>query len=369
MQNLDGKENRTILYVDDRTNNLSSFKAIFRREFNVLLAESAVEAIQIMEEADVKVVISDYKMPNISGVMFLESVKNNFPDTVRIMLTGHANLPAVVEAINKSEIFRFLAKPWSEPELRNAIYSAIDLYDTRKLLFQRNEELNKAYNELDRLVYSTAHDITGPLSNILGLLDIIRSDSENSDEYLDLIEKTTKKLQIIARDVLSFHRNKRTGLRLQSVNMEALIHSVLEDHQYYQNIESLKFNLEIEQDFPLNSDRTRIRFILNNLISNAIKYQDPTKADNWVNIRFKNTKDKGILTVEDNGVGIAKELLPKIFGIYFRASNQSTGTGIGLYITTEAANLIDGKVEAESEKGVGTTFTVSIPNLEKASKD
>lgn len=357
------KEENTVLYVDDRENNLTSFKATFRREFTVYTASSPAEAIQILASTPIKVAISDYKMPEVTGVTFLESVKNKFPDTIRIMLTGHADLPAVVDAINKSEIFRFLAKPWSVDDLRAGINSALKLYETRMQLVEKNKELAKAYNELDRLVFSTAHDITGPLSNILGLVDLIRSDEEEDPEsYLRLIEKTTKRLQFIARDVLSFHRNKRTGLKLQKIDVQALINSVLDDHRFFQEVRGLEFKLNINQNVPFNCDKTRMGFILNNLISNAIKYQDPEKSENWVQVDFFNDEEKAEIRVADNGVGIAADILPRIFDIYYRASNKSTGAGIGLYVATEAVELVNGKMDVESEQGQGTTFVVTIPN-------
>ncbi|MBD80532.1 MAG: hypothetical protein CL840_16575 [Crocinitomicaceae bacterium] len=355
-------EDRTVLYVDDRVNNLRSFKAAFRRDYNVLLAESPSEAIRIMEQQPVKVAVADYKMPEISGVTFLETVKNNFPKTIRIMLTGHADLPAVVEAINRSEIFRFLAKPWSETELRAGIDSALELYYTRTQLTLRNEDLKKAYNELDRLVFSTAHDITGPLSNILGLVDLIRSDGDEAGEYLDLVEKTTKKLQFLARDVLSFHRNKRTELKYKKVPIESIINSVIEDHRFFHAASNMQFEVTINLKSDFYSDVTRIRFILNNLISNAIKYQDDAKESQVVKVSFENDEQTSTLVVEDNGVGIDADILPKIFDIYYRASNQSTGAGIGLYVATEAVDMLGGKIEVSSERMQGTKFSVSIPN-------
>lgn len=356
------KEKPSILYVDDRVNNLHSFKATFRREYNVFIAESPSEAIKILAENTVQVAISDYKMPDISGVTFLEIVKNNYPDTIRIMLTGHADLPAVVEAINRSQIFRFLAKPWSEPELRKGIESAVNLYFTQHQIQHKNQELEKAYRELDRLVFSTAHDITGPLSNILGLIDIIKTEPENSEEYLHLIERSTKKLQFIARDALSFHRNKRTGINVVEVNMEKEISESINSHKFFQNTGDLKFELNVSSETPFYSDKTRIRFLLNNLISNAIKYQDLSKENNWVRIDFSCNKEEAILKVEDNGVGIEAEILPRIFDIYYRASNQSTGAGIGLYVATEAAEMLSGSIEANSKKGEGSLFTTVLPN-------
>jgi signal transduction histidine kinase len=358
------RKDKTVLYVDDRSHNLQSFKAAFRREFNVFIAESPSEAMKILEENSIKVTIADYKMPEVSGVTFLETVKNLYPDSVRIMLTGHADLPAVVESINRSEIFRFLAKPWSEAELKKGIESALDLYHTRTQLTKRNEDLKKAYNELDRLVFSTAHDITGPLSNILGLIDLIRREGDPDGEFIDLVEKTTKKLQFLARDALSFHRNKRTELVFKTVPIESIINSVIEDHRFFSNSENLKFEVEVTQNGEFISDVTRIRFVLNNLISNAIKYQDSTKASNNVKIYFTNDANTATLIVEDNGVGIEADILPKIFDIYYRGSNQSTGAGIGLYVATDAVRMLDGSIDVNSTKGLSTNFTVKIPNRE-----
>lgn len=358
------KKDKTVLYVDDRVNNLQSFKAAFRRDFNVFIADTPSEAMKILESNSIKVTIADYKMPEVSGVTFLETVKNTYPDSIRIMLTGHADLPAVVESINRSEIFRFLAKPWSEVELKKGIESALDLYHTRTQLSQRNEDLKKAYNELDRLVFSTAHDITGPLSNILGLVDLIRRDGDNEGEYIDLVEKTTKKLQFIARDALSFHRNKRTELVFKVVSMEHLIKSVIEDHRFFSNSENLVFDLKVNQNKEFISDITRIRFVLNNLISNAIKYQDISKSVNRVEVSFSNDSNSATLVVEDNGVGIEADILPKIFDIYYRGSNQSTGAGIGLYVATDAVRMLGGTIDVNSTKGERTSFIVKIPNRE-----
>jgi len=358
------KKDKTVLYVDDRVNNLKSFKAAFRRDFNVFIAETPSEAMKILEENSIKVTVADYKMPEVSGVTFLETVKNTYPDSVRIMLTGHADLPAVVESINRSEIFRFLAKPWSEAELRKGIESALELHHTRTQLTTRNEDLKKAYNELDRLVFSTAHDITGPLSNILGLIDLIRREGDPDGEFIDLIEKTTKKLQFLARDALSFHRNKRTELVFKEVPIESMIRSVIDDHRYFSNSENLSFEIDVTQNSDFISDITRVKFILNNLISNAIKYQDSTKNVNRITIGFTNDADISTLVVEDNGVGIEADILPKIFDIYYRGSNQSTGAGIGLYVATDAVRMLGGTIDVNSVKSESTTFIVKIPNRE-----
>lgn len=356
-------EIKRILFVDDDENNLNSFRANFRKDYEVYTTTTAKEGYKLIKDKDIPVVLSDYKMPEEDGVTFLEKVKEKFPYTVRIMLTGHADMPAIVDAINRGEIFRFLAKPWNEEVLRNSIEKAFDLFFTKILLAKRNEELKKAYAELDKLVFSTAHDITGPLSNIMGLITLLRIDEKNSEEYIDLIEHTAKKLKILARDVLSFHRNKRTGLSLRNFRLKQLIEAVMEEHRYFENSADLNYSVEINQVEEFVSDKSRIRFILNNLLSNAIKYQDPEKSEKFIKISANVSAAELQLTLEDNGIGIDIESQSQIFDIYYRGTNLSNGTGIGLYIVKEAVDLLEGHIELISEIGKGTKFMITIPNL------
>ena len=360
---LDSNNNEgRILYLDDKENNLLSFKASFRREYRIFISSSPHEAFDLIEKNQIQIVVADFKMPEISGVTFLEEVKKRFPETIRIMLTGHADLPAVVESINRSEIFRFLAKPWKEEELRTAFNAGLNLYHTRKELHSKNEELKKAYVELDRLVYSTAHDITSPLSNILGLVSLIRMDGLKDGEYLDLIETTTKKLQFLARDVLNFHRNKRTVVEPKKLDLKLLVEKTLKDFEHFENASNVTFSLSINQKGEFYSDKIRWRIILSNLISNAIKYQDETKANRNVSILLNSDDEKAELIIQDNGVGIPQSLQPRIFDLYYRSSKMSTGSGIGLYIVSEAVSLLGGNIRVESVEKEGASFYHSIPN-------
>ena len=118
----------TILYVDDEENNLISFKAVFRIKYNVLTAISGEEAIKILKVKPVNLIITDQRMPQMTGVEFLESILDEFPDPIRILLTGYADMNAVVDAVNKGKIFHYLTKPWNEEELDIAINRAYDVY-------------------------------------------------------------------------------------------------------------------------------------------------------------------------------------------------------------------------------------------------
>ena len=118
----------TILYVDDELNNLVSFKAVFRIKYNIYTAISGEEAISILKNKAVHIIITDQRMPNMTGVEFLESIIEEHPDPIRILLTGYADMNAVIDAINKGKIFHYLTKPWNEEELDIAITRAYEVY-------------------------------------------------------------------------------------------------------------------------------------------------------------------------------------------------------------------------------------------------
>jgi response regulator RpfG family c-di-GMP phosphodiesterase len=122
------KEKITILYVDDEMNNLISFKAVFRIKYNVLTAISGEEAIKILKNNVVNIIITDQRMPQMTGVEFLESILDDYPDPIRILLTGYADMNAVIDAVNKGKIFHYLTKPWNEEELDITINRAFDIY-------------------------------------------------------------------------------------------------------------------------------------------------------------------------------------------------------------------------------------------------
>jgi response regulator RpfG family c-di-GMP phosphodiesterase len=142
----------SILYVDDEENNLISFKATFRLKYKVFTAISGADAIKILEENVIHVIITDQRMPNMTGVEFLEKVIEKFTDPIRILLTGYTDMNAVVDAINKGKIFHYLTKPWNEEELDKTIARAYDIFLEREKIKQMNEKLEVSNNQLEFLL-------------------------------------------------------------------------------------------------------------------------------------------------------------------------------------------------------------------------
>ena len=142
----------TILYVDDEENNLYSFKATFRMKYKVLIALSGDEALEIMKAKPVHIIITDQRMPNMTGVEFLEKVIEIFPDPIRILLTGYADMGAVVDAVNKGKIFHYLAKPWNEEELDLTITRAFEKYEEKAEITSMNAKLATSNDQLEFLL-------------------------------------------------------------------------------------------------------------------------------------------------------------------------------------------------------------------------
>lgn len=143
------KEKIQILYVDDEINNLSAFKATFRKLYTVHTAESAEEGRRLLETVPVNIIITDQRMPSITGVEFLESVLKDFPEPIRILITGYADITAVIDAINKGQVYRYITKPWNEQELILTINNAYELFSLRKKNKELTEQLLKVNEQLE----------------------------------------------------------------------------------------------------------------------------------------------------------------------------------------------------------------------------
>lgn len=140
-----------VLYIDDEIHNLNSFKAAFRRDFNIHVAQSAREGRKILEQNEIAVIVTDQRMPVMTGIEFLESIIPVYPDTIRILLTGFSDINAVMDAINRGQVYKYLVKPWADEELKMYIQNAIEIYHLRKENRELANKLEIANKQLDNL--------------------------------------------------------------------------------------------------------------------------------------------------------------------------------------------------------------------------
>ncbi|HLA54964.1 MAG TPA: ATP-binding protein [Flavobacterium sp.] len=234
-------------------------------------------------------------------------------------------------------------------------------------LEEQNAELVKTNFELDRFVYSVSHDLRSPLTSILGLVSFIEEESDETDTLLHakMIRNGINRLDGFIKNILSYSRNNRTGIDIKKIALDKTIKEIIYSFHNIKEAESLDFEVEINEGQPFHSDPQTFNTIMENLISNAIKFQKKGGVPSLLKITGKSTAEKLQLTVSDNGIGIANLHHHKIFDMFFRISGKISGTGIGLYIVKESIEKLHGTIEVHSEEGNGTSFFITLKNFAK----
>ncbi|UXP31336.1 HAMP domain-containing histidine kinase [Reichenbachiella agarivorans] len=234
-------------------------------------------------------------------------------------------------------------------------------------LLDANQELKKINEEMDRFVYSTSHDLRAPLLSILGLLNIIEKENKQYDiqGYLKLLRDSTVNLDKFISDIIDYSRNSRLDVEKKEVDIAEIINESFKHLNYLPGCSTLLKLVNIDAKEKFYCDQRRLTIIFNNLISNAIKYQNTNISDSFVNIEAVIDEKQMKVEIEDNGIGIEQTYLQKIFDMFYRASPDSKGSGLGLYIVKEAIQKLEGQISVDSTFGMGTKFTIIIPNLER----
>ena len=248
-------------------------------------------------------------------------------------------------------------------------YGIIQDVTQRKLaelkLEEQNQELVKTNAELDRFVYSVSHDLRSPLTSILGLVSFIEEESqeEHTVELATMIRTSVNRLDNFIKNILSYSQNNRTELEVEQIPVSKTIDDIVESLRSIQEAKGIHFDITIDEQQPFYSDWQRVSTIVENLISNAIKYHKIDQTDRYIKITGTSDNEKLNLTIADNGIGIAPAHHAKIFNMFYRLSGQAQGSGIGLYIVKETLDKLQGSIAVKSEQGVGTSFDISVKNL------
>ncbi|MEM6523058.1 MAG: PAS domain-containing sensor histidine kinase [Bacteroidota bacterium] len=227
-------------------------------------------------------------------------------------------------------------------------------------------ELKVRNDELDNFVYKVSHDLRAPLSSVLGLVNLARlEDSAKSlRQYVGMIENRIQLLDAFINDVLSHSKNLKLQVEISNIDLRNVVNKCFSDLSYLTNADSIKVSIDITGT-QFFSDPWRVNEIFRNLISNAIKYVDIEKPESFVDISINVDETNALVVVKDNGIGISQKTLPKIFDMFYRATESSEGSGIGLYIVKNAVDKLKGSIKIESKEHIGTEFKISLPNHTK----
>ncbi len=361
-------ENRIkVLFVDDEEHNLHAFKAAFRFDYDVAVVNSAQEAEEWLEHNSVHVILCDQRMPGKTGIDFFGTIIKQHPKPIRILVTGYTDIESVIKAINLGHVYRYINKPWNDAEIRSSIEEGYRYYMQSQELENKITELSNAYKELDNFAYSVSHDMKGPLMSIMGAMNIVNSSENKNDKtvlmMLDLIEKASIQLSEFIENMHVYYKNNRGQLKIDPVDVYEIkneIESLLGLKCLQEKI-TLTFQVSSNNNL-YRTDVTKLKTIVNNLVSNALKYQRPEETQKFVNANLHILNDQLTFTVEDNGMGIDEKYLKSIFELFFRATTEVSGSGFGLYNVKEIVTTLGGTIDVKSTVNKGSVFSVTLPS-------
>lgn len=243
------------------------------------------------------------------------------------------------------------------------MYFLMDVnHHSEKEILAKNHQLEKANLELDRFVYSASHDLKAPLSSLLGLIEVAKLDPNATTQYLDMMRNRINDMDEFIHEIISYSRNSRTEINTQTVPVNKTISEVVDSLMFANQSQHIRIENNIPDHLSLQTDINRFKVVITNLLVNSIKYADETKEMSFIKIEAEQREGVITIFIKDNGIGIDHQYMDKIFNMFYRASEKSKGSGLGLYIVKETLGRINGTIKVESNVGAGTTVVVAIPS-------
>ena len=380
-----------LLVVDDEPDVLESLRHLFHRAYRVHTAEAGPVALELLQREDIHVILSDQRMPGMTGDAFLAQARHVRPDAVRMLFTGYADIQAVINAVNEGRIFRYILKPWDPIELEGVIRQAAEQYELlaeRKRLIDQlqeaNAQLTRANQELaeantlkSAFIEVASHEFNTPITLVLGLSELLRLLNPNRDprerEIVERIAGSARQLGRLVANTLTLMRSEdfRQTLRLAPVPLADLLRDVAGRVEPFVASRHQRFEVRVADDLgEFQVDAAKIGDAVLNLLTNAIKFT-PDGGEVALLARLS-APDEAEIVVADRGIGLEPRALKQMFQPFFtefdpsRHSSgdfgfQKRGLGLGLSIVRQFVELHGGGVTAQSTPGEGTRISLRLP--------
>jgi two-component system response regulator PhcR len=365
-----------ILYVDDEAANLTSFKYCFEDRFDVVTAASAEEALEILASGPFALLLADQRMPLIGGAELCQLVRERYPDVVRVIVTAYSDVSAAVAAINAGQVSRYLFKPWREEQMAEVLRAGIEAHQlgvmTRELqsrLLQSEQQSTTTYL-LGRVLHELANPAATVNSNVEWLSDsltgLLRRElpAELSATLHELHvaarETATASRELVAR-IERFRRGDSPAAPASTDLKRAVVAALTIIER--EIVARARLDTELAELAPVAAEASQVSQIVVNLIMNALEALDgePTLAERRIGVRVFGDGDRAALEVEDNGAGIAPELLPRIFEPFVATRSEEVARGFSLAIVHEIVHALGGEIRVVSQPKKGARFTVRLP--------
>ncbi len=333
---------RDLLYVDDEPDNIVVFEAAFEDDFKIWSAASGQEALAILEETAIPVVVSDQRMPAMTGVELFSIMRRKFPHIQRIILTGYTDPENMIEAINQGQVFHFVKKPWERPFLLSVLIRAFQAHD----LAVANSALTEQLVLSERLAFlgqataRLAHEMGNHLC-LLPLIEYIEDNCRNDSQMLQLARLTrdsVQRLTEMVHEVKAFTQLQQPEFAKQALPLSEVVHGLVSFLRFDKSVPVQKITVDCRSE-PI-------------VVGG--------KADGKIVVTLDGNESEAILKVADNGCGMTPDVQTRIWDPFFTTKGKE-GTGLGLDICRKLVVSHGGTVTFESAPGTGTTFEIRLP--------
>lgn len=360
----------TVLLVDDEADNIATLTRLFRKHFNIISATSGAEALSLLKKHAPAVIISDQRMPKMSGVEFLNQSIATHPESIRILLTGYTDIDSVISAINSGQIYKYVTKPWDSVDLLNTVEKAVEKFNLRHELKQKNIQLNTALDELKTLDEAKSnfmllinHELKTPLTVISSYLQLLSEEDlqESQQKQLNKINQACLRLHSLINNSLELIEANSGQRKINSgkVRIHSLVSDILLQHNQTIASKSLKTELEIQVN-EIPCDEKLLTSVLSKLIDNSLKFADKKTK---VKITTQKQDDGVVVELINKGKKIDLSQIDKWlspFTIDEKTLNHSKGTGLGLSICQALLNLIESQLKFNVNDNQ-TTVSFKLP--------
>lgn len=352
----------TILCVDDESDNVDALERLFRKKYIVLKATSGSEALKIMKDNRVSLIVTDQRMPSMTGTEFLaKSMKLN-PEAIRILLTGYTDIESVISAINSGQVYKYVTKPWDPHDLANTVDKAIEKYELSAELKKKNEALEIALKELKSLDEAKSnfmilinHELKTPLTVMLSFLGLLQESELDDDQkkFVSRICQSADRLRALIEDSLELV-SAETGtlpVRMTGIDLKKVVAELKTQFGDQMEKKGMSLDLDLESS-DVRTDAKALKSILSRLLDNAIKFGHEESS---IELQAKESSDGKILvSLVNEGKGIKADMLSKIlkpFALDENVMHHSKGTGLGLSVVQALLRRLGSQLEVQSPKG------------------
>jgi signal transduction histidine kinase len=351
----------SILCVDDEVDNVDALERLFRRKYHVHKATSGAEALHLMKREKIALIVTDQRMPNMTGVEFLTESMKFQPEAIRILLTGFTDIESVISAVNSGQIYRYVTKPWDPVDLANTVDKAIERYELSAELKEKNQALQVALKELRTLDEAKSnfmilinHELKTPLTVITSFLSLLKETDMSTEQkkYVDRIQASSDRLQALINDSLELV-SAETGtlpIKVTGINLKKLIGELKTQFARPMADKSMEFDVVMEAD-SVRADAKALRSVLERLLDNAVKFGHEQTT---IELVARTEGERVQLRLSNEGKSVKAETLSRIlkpFALDEDIMHHSKGSGLGLSVVQALLHRLGSQLELESPKG------------------